>query len=70
MIQCGLHKKPWPNYLVKNIKTINKYLTDIFEYVELVKSEFTVNPNDSNNTGIVIINSYLKIQQILYNFMP
>ena len=63
-------QKTMAEFVGKNIKTINKYLTDIFERGELVKSEFTVNPNDSNNTGIVIINSYLKIQQILYNFMP
>ena len=40
----------------KNIKTISKHLTNIFESEELVKSEVTFNPNDSTNSGIVIIN--------------
>ena len=31
----------------KNIKTISKHLTNIFESEELVKSEVTFNPNDS-----------------------
>ena len=40
----------------KNINTISKHLTNIFESGELVKSEVTFNPNDSTNSGIVIIN--------------
>ena len=40
----------------KNIKTISKHLTNIFESEELVKLEVTFNPNDFNNTEIVIIN--------------
>ena len=63
-------QKTMAEFVGKNIKTINKYLTGIFESGELVKSEFTVNPNDFNNTEIVIIHSYLKMQQILYNLMP
>lgn len=51
----------------KNIKTINKHLTNIFESRELVKSEVTFNPNDSTNSGIVIINPDAKTQPILYN---
>ena len=51
----------------KNIKTIIKHLTNIFESEELVKSEVTFNPNDSTNSGIVIINPDAKTQPILYN---
>ena len=51
----------------KNIKTISKHLTNIFESGELVKSEVTFNPNDFNNTEIVIINPDAKTQPILYN---
>lgn len=51
----------------KNIKTISKHLTNIFESGELVKSEVTFNPNDSTNSGIVIINPDAKTQPILYN---
>ena len=51
----------------KNIKTISKHLTNIFESEELVKSEVTFNPNDSTNSGIVIINPDAKTQPILYN---
>lgn len=51
----------------KNIKTISKHLTNIFESGELVKSEVTFNPNDSTNIGIVIINLEAKLQPILYN---
>ena len=63
-------QKTMAEFVGKNIKPIHKHLTDIFERGELVKSEFTVNPNDFNNTEIVIIHSYLKMQQILYNLMP
>ena len=51
----------------KNIKTISKHLTNIFESEELVKSEVTFNPNDSTNSRIVIINPDAKTQPILYN---
>lgn len=51
----------------KNIKTIIKHLTNIFESEELVKSEVTFNPNDSTNSRIVIINPDAKTQPILYN---
>ena len=51
----------------KTIKTISKHLTNIFESEELVKSEVTFNPNDSTNSGIVIINPNAKTQPILYN---
>ena len=51
----------------KNIKTISKHLNNIFESEELVKSEVSFNPNDSNNTEIVIINPNAKTQPILYN---
>ena len=51
----------------KNIKTISKHLTNIFESGELVKSEVTFNPNDSTNSEIVIINPDAKTQPILYN---
>ena len=54
----------------KNIKTLSKHLTNIFESGELVKSEFAFNPNDSNNNGIVIISPDAKTQPILYNLMP
>lgn len=40
----------------KNIKTISKHLTNIFESEKLVKSEVNFNPNDSTNIGIIIIN--------------
>ena len=33
----------------------------------MVKSEVTFNPNDSTNSGIVIINPDVKSQPILYN---
>ena len=39
----------------KNIKTVSKHLNNIFESEELVKSEVTFNPNDSTNSGNVII---------------
>ena len=52
----------------KNIKTINNHLTNIFESGELVKSEVTFNPNDSTNSGIIIINPNAKTQPILYNW--
>ncbi len=42
----------------KNIKTISKHLTNIFESEELVKSEVTLNPNDSTNSRIVILKYY------------
>lgn len=48
----------------KNINTISKHLTNIFESEELVKSEVTFNPNDSTNSGIVIINPDAKTQPI------
>ena len=51
----------------KNINTISTHLNNIFETEELVKSEVTFNPNDFNNTEIVIINPYAKTQPILYN---
>ena len=51
----------------KNIITMSKHLTNIFESGELVKSEVTFNPNDSTNSGIVIINPDAKTQPILYN---
>ncbi len=51
----------------KNVKTISKHLTNIFESGELVKSEVTFNPNDSNNSGIVLINPESTKQPILYN---
>lgn len=35
--------------------------------LELVKSEVTFNPNDSTNSGIVIINHNAKTHPILYN---
>ena len=54
----------------KNINAISKHLTNIFESEELVKSEITFNPNDSNNNGIVIISPDAKTQPILYNLMP
>ena len=51
----------------KNINTISTHLNNIFETGELVKSEVTFNPNDFNNTEIVIINPNAKTQPILYN---
>ena len=42
----------------KNIKTISKHLTNIFESEELVKSEVTLNPNYSTNSRIVILKYY------------
>ena len=51
----------------KNINTISTHLNNIFETEELVKSEVTFNPNDFNNTEIVIINPDAKTQPILYN---
>lgn len=51
----------------KNINTISKHLTNIFETGKLVKSEVTFNSNDFNNTEIVIINLDVKTQPILYN---
>lgn len=63
----GLHKKLCQNYFGKHIKTISKHLTNIFESEELVKSEVILNPNDFNNTEIVIINPNAKTQPILYN---
>ena len=51
----------------KNINTISTHLNNIFESGELVKSEVTFNPNDFNNTEIVIINPDAKTQPILYN---
>ena len=54
----------------KNIKTISKHLTNIFESEELVKSEVTFNPNDSTNSGIVIINLIRKHSQYYTTWMP
>ena len=51
----------------KNINTISKHLNNIFESGELLKSEVTLNPNDSTNSEIVIINPDAKTQPILYN---
>ena len=51
----------------KNINTISTHLNNIFESEELIKSEVTFNPNDFNNTEIVIINHDAKTQPILYN---
>ncbi|MBQ9159770.1 MAG: virulence RhuM family protein [Methanobrevibacter sp.] len=51
----------------KNINTISTHLNNIFESGELIKSEVTFNPNDFNNTEIVIINPDAKTQPILYN---
>lgn len=50
----------------KNINTISKHLTKIFEDGELIKNEVTFNPNDSTNSEIVI-NPNAKTQPILYN---
>ena len=51
----------------KNINTTSKDLNNIFESGELVKSEVTFNPNDSTNSGNIIINPDAKTQPILYN---
>ena len=51
----------------KNINTISKHLNNIFESEELLKSEVTINPNDSTNSEIVIITPDAKTQPILYN---
>ena len=67
MTQCGLHKKLWLNYFGKNINTMNKHLNNIFESGELLKSEVTLNPNDSTNSEIIIINPDAETQPILYN---
>lgn len=48
----------------KNINTIITHLNNIFESEELVKSEVTFNPNDSNNIGLFIINPHYKTQTI------
>ena len=50
----------------KNIKTISKHLTNIFESEELVKSEVTFNPNDSTNSRIIIINKIYKVKAIFH----
>ena len=47
----------------KTINTQSKYLNNIFESGKLVKSEVSFNPNDSNNTRIVIINPDAKSAQ-------
>jgi hypothetical protein len=49
-------QKTMAEFFGKNINTISTHLNNIFESGELVKSEVTFNPNDFNNTEIVIIN--------------
>ena len=51
----------------KNIRTISKHLNNIFDTGELVKEDVTFNPNNSTNSGIVLINPDAKTQPILYN---
>lgn len=46
---------------------VSKHLNNIFESGELNKEEVSFNPNDSTNSGIVIINPKAKTQPILYN---
>ena len=60
-------QKTMDELFAKNIKTIIKHSTGIFESGELVKSDAALNPNDSINSGIVIINLYAKTQPILYD---
>ena len=50
----------------KNIITMSKHLTNIFEYIELVRSEVTFNPNDSTNSRIIIINKIYKVKAIFH----
>ena len=50
----------------KNIKTMSKHLTNIFESIELVRSEVTFNPNDSTNSRIIIINKIYKVKAIFH----
>lgn len=51
----------------KDVKTISKHLNNIFNTEELVKEEVTFNPNNSTNSGSLIINPNSKKQPILYN---
>lgn len=39
----------------KNVRTINKHLNNIFVTEKLIKTEVIFNPNDSTNTGNIII---------------
>lgn len=48
----------------KNIITMSKHLTNIFESIELVRSEVTFNTNDSTNSRIIIINKIYKVKAI------
>lgn len=51
----------------KDVKTISKHLNNIFKTGELIKEEVTINPNNSTNSRILIINPDSKKQPILYN---
>lgn len=51
----------------KDVKTISKHLNNIFRSEELVKEEVSLNPNNSTNSRILIINPNSKKQPILYN---
>ena len=50
----------------KDVKTISKHLNNIFRSEELVKEEVSLNPNNSTNSRILIINPNSKKQPILY----
>lgn len=60
-------QKTIANLFKKTTKNISKHLNNIFESGELDKSETTLNPNESTNSGIVLINPEAKTQPILYN---
>ena len=45
---------------------MSKHLTNIFESIELVRSEVTFNPNDSTNSRIIIINKIYKVKAIFH----
>ena len=51
----------------KKVRTISKHLNNIFDTEELLKTEVTFNPNDSTNSGNIIINPNSKTQPLLYN---
>lgn len=59
------------NISLENIRfklnTISTHLNNILESGDLVKSEVTFNPNDFNNSEIVIINPDAKTQPISYS---
>ena len=49
------------------VKNISKHLNNIFNSEELDKEQVTINPNNSTNSRIPIINPESTKQPILYN---